>query len=71
MLAILEQQMAMLERKLFDLESRLDDQSMQLKDVATMGLMITSLIDIEKVLSAMMDMATRMVSGEVGSFMLL
>jgi sigma-B regulation protein RsbU (phosphoserine phosphatase) len=71
MLSILEKQMELLERKLFDLEDRIEDQSMQLNDVATMGLMITSLLDIEKVLSAMMDMATRTVGGEVGCIMLL
>jgi phosphoserine phosphatase RsbU/P len=71
MLSLLERQMELLERKLVDLEDRIQDQTMQLNDVATMGLMITSLLDIEKVLSAMMDMATRMVNGEVGSIMLL
>jgi sigma-B regulation protein RsbU (phosphoserine phosphatase) len=70
MLSILEKQMELLERKLFDLESRIEDQSSKLNDVATMGLMITSLLDIEKVLSAMMDMATRTVNGEVGCIML-
>lgn len=71
MLSQLEDQMTLLERCLFDLESRIADQSMQLSEVATMGLMITSLVDIEKVLSAMMEMATRMVSGEVGCIMLM
>jgi sigma-B regulation protein RsbU (phosphoserine phosphatase) len=71
MLSLIENQMATLERRLFDLENRISDQSAQLNDVATMGLMITSLIDIEKVLAAMMEMATRMVSGEVGCIMLL
>ncbi|MCX6833320.1 MAG: GAF domain-containing protein, partial [candidate division Zixibacteria bacterium] len=71
MLSLLDKQMELLERKLFDLENRIEDQTMQLNDVATMGLMITSLLDIEKVLSAMMDMATRMVGGEVGCIMLL
>ncbi len=62
--------MELLERKLFELENRIEDQSARLNDVATMGLMITSLVDIEQVLSAMMDMATRMVGGEVGCIML-
>jgi phosphoserine phosphatase RsbU/P len=70
MLSLLEKQMELLETKLFDLENRIEEQTMQLNDVATMGLMITSLLDIEKVLSAMMDMATRMVGGEVGCIML-
>jgi phosphoserine phosphatase RsbU/P len=70
MLSLLEKQMELLERKLFDLENRIEDQTIQLNDVATMGLMITSILDIEKVLSAMMDMATRMVGGEVGCIML-
>lgn len=71
MLSLLEKQMELLERKLFDLENRIEDQSAQLSDVATMGLVITSLLDIEKVLSAMMDMATRAVGGEVGCIMLV
>ncbi|MCC6961886.1 MAG: SpoIIE family protein phosphatase [candidate division Zixibacteria bacterium] len=71
MLSRIEDQIVLFERKLFDLESKLADQAAQLEDIARMGLMITSLIDLESVLAAMMEMAIRMVSGEVGSIMLI
>ncbi len=70
MLSRIEDQIGLFERRLFDLESKLADQASQLEDIARMGLMITSLIDLESVLAAMMEMAIRMVSGEVGSIML-
>ncbi|MCK4858463.1 MAG: SpoIIE family protein phosphatase [candidate division Zixibacteria bacterium] len=70
MLSHIEEQIRAFETKLYDIEDEPEKKSMQLEDVATMGLMITSLLDIEKVLSAMMEMAIRMVSGEVGCIML-
>ncbi len=59
-----------LTNKLIELEGQLQSKNLQLEYVATTGLMLTSLLDIEKVLSAMMEMAIRTVSGEVGCILL-
>ncbi|MFH2055247.1 MAG: GAF domain-containing SpoIIE family protein phosphatase [bacterium] len=58
------------ERRLFDLENAVIDQQSRLDDIATMGLVITRLLDIDEVLSATMEMATRVVGGEVGCILL-
>lgn len=52
------------------LESRLAEQHANLKDLATMGAVITAMLDIDAVLSVTMDMALRLVDGEVGMLML-
>lgn len=57
-------------RRLFELESAVIDQQTRLDDIATMGLVITRLLDIDEVLSATMEMATRVVGGEVGCILL-
>jgi sigma-B regulation protein RsbU (phosphoserine phosphatase) len=56
--------------RLIALEGQLESKNLQMEYVATTGLMLTSLLDIEKVLSAMMEMAIRTVSGEVGCILL-
>lgn len=56
--------------RLIELEGQLESKNLQMEYVATTGLMLTSLLDIEKVLSAMMEMAIRTVSGEVGCILL-
>ncbi len=71
MLPKIDTQMSEIERKLFDAEGQLAEQSAHLEDIAHMGMMITSLLDLEAVLAAMMEMAIRMVDGEVGSIMLV
>jgi sigma-B regulation protein RsbU (phosphoserine phosphatase) len=48
------------------LEASLETQRAQLHDLATMGAVITSIHEIESVLSVVMDMAIRLVDGEVG-----
>ncbi|MBI5267141.1 MAG: SpoIIE family protein phosphatase, partial [candidate division Zixibacteria bacterium] len=48
------------------LEASLAVQRAQLHDLATMGAVITSIQEIESVLSVVMDMAIRLVDGEVG-----
>lgn len=48
------------------LESKLAGQMAQLSDLATMGTVITSILEIDAVLSVTMDMAIRLVDGEVG-----
>lgn len=49
-----------------ELETRLEAQKAQLLDLATMGAVITGIHDIDAVLSVVMDMAIRLVDGEVG-----
>jgi sigma-B regulation protein RsbU (phosphoserine phosphatase) len=49
-----------------DLESRLAAYRAQLYDLATMGAVITSIQEIDAVLSVVMDMSIRLVNGEVG-----
>ena len=53
-----------------ELESRLAAHRAQLYDLATMGAVITSIPEIDAVLSVVMDMAIRLVDGEVGSIYL-
>ena len=48
------------------LEASLETQRAQLHDLATMGAVITSIHEIDSVLSVVMDMAIRLVDGEVG-----
>lgn len=56
--------------QLDQLEGRLAAQKAQLRDLATMGAVITSIHEIDAVLSVVMDMAIRLVDGEVGLIML-
>ncbi len=52
------------------LEAKLENKKAQLSDLATMGAVITSIHEINAVLSVVMDMALRLVEGEVGLIML-
>lgn len=56
--------------QIFELESRLEDRKAELRELATMGTVITSIHEIDTVLSVVMDMAIRMVDGEVGMILL-
>jgi sigma-B regulation protein RsbU (phosphoserine phosphatase) len=53
-----------------ELEAKLEAQKAQLRDLATMGAVITSIHEIDAVLSVVMDMAIRLVDGEVGLIMI-
>ena len=53
-----------------ELESRLEARKAQLRDLATMGAVVTSILEIDAVLSVTMDMAIRLVDGEVGVILL-
>ncbi len=53
-----------------ELEAKLEATKAQLRDVATMGAVITSIQEIDAVLSVVMDMSVRLVNGEVGLIML-
>ncbi len=53
-----------------ELENRLEAKKAELRDLATMGAVITSIREIDAVLSVVMDMAIRVVDGEVGLIML-
>ncbi|MEW5797084.1 MAG: GAF domain-containing SpoIIE family protein phosphatase [Candidatus Zixiibacteriota bacterium] len=52
------------------LEARLEEQKAQLRDLATMGAVVTSILEIDAVLSVTMDMGIRLVNGEVGLILL-
>ncbi|SYZ73607.1 putative Phosphoserine phosphatase [Candidatus Zixiibacteriota bacterium] len=52
--------------QIFELENRLQETRLKLRDLATMGALITSILDIETILSVVMEMAIRTVEGEVG-----
>lgn len=56
--------------QIFELESRLEDRKAELRELATMGTVITSIHEIDTVLTVVMDMAIRMVDGEVGMILL-
>ncbi len=58
------------ERQIEELESRLEANKAELRDLATMGAVITSIHEINAVLSVVMDMAVRLVDGEVGLILL-
>ncbi len=49
-----------------DLEIKLSSTKAQLRDLATMGAVITRIQEMDAVLSVVMDMAVRLVNGEVG-----
>jgi len=53
-----------------ELEAKLAATTAQLKDLATMGAVITGIHEIDAVLSVVMDMAIRLVEGEVGLIMI-
>ncbi len=55
---------------LLELQTRLETTRAQLRDMATMGAVITSIQEIKAVLSVVMDMALQIVDGEVGLIML-
>lgn len=59
-----------IETRVLDLESRLEETSLKLSDLSTMATLVTSLLDIESILSVAMEMAIRMVGGEVGAILI-
>ncbi len=59
-----------LENKYDELESRFAEHKANLKDLALMGTVITSIHEIDAVLSVVMEMSIRLVNGEVGGILL-
>ncbi len=55
-----------IEDQIFELQSSLEKTRWTLHDMATMGALIASILDLEKILSVVMEMSIRMVEGEVG-----
>ena len=53
-----------------ELEAALESRKAQITDMATMGAVVTSIFEIDAVLSVTMDMAIRLVDGEVGLILL-
>jgi sigma-B regulation protein RsbU (phosphoserine phosphatase) len=53
-----------------ELETRLESKRADLRDLATMGAVVTSIHEISAVLSVAMDMSLRLVNGEVGTILL-
>jgi sigma-B regulation protein RsbU (phosphoserine phosphatase) len=62
---------AVLEDRIFELEAKLEETRSELRDLATMGTIIASILDIETILSVVMEMAIRAVEGEVGVIQLI
>ena len=56
--------------RIHQLEATIESKTAQLRDLATMGAVITSMHEIDAVLSVVMDMAVRLVDGEVGLIMI-
>jgi sigma-B regulation protein RsbU (phosphoserine phosphatase) len=54
------------DQRLLELESKLESTKAELRDLATMGAVITSIQDANAILSVVMDMAVRLARGEVG-----
>lgn len=61
---------ATVDERINELETKLDTTRAELRDLATMGAVITSIQEMNAVLSVVMDTALRMVNGEVGAIML-
>lgn len=57
-------------QQLYDVEAKLESCRADLNDLSMMGTVITSIHEINSVLSVTMDMAIRLVDGEVGLIML-
>ncbi len=53
-----------------ELEAKLEASKAQLRDLATMGSIVTAIHEIDSVLSVVTDMAIRLVNGEVGVLLL-
>ncbi len=56
--------------QLFQMRLELEGQKQRLKDIETMGAIIASIMDIDKVMTVVMEMSLRAVSGEVGAIFL-
>jgi sigma-B regulation protein RsbU (phosphoserine phosphatase) len=53
------------------LEEKLEIERSRIKDIATLGAVLTSILDLNQVLSALMEMSIEMVNAEVGAIILL
>jgi len=53
-----------------ELETRLEAKKAELRDFATMGVVVTSILEIDAVLSVTIDMGIRLIDGEVGLILL-
>ncbi len=56
--------------RLYELEGKLAAKKAELRDLATMGAVITSIQEVNSILSVVMDMAVPMVGAEVGAILL-
>jgi sigma-B regulation protein RsbU (phosphoserine phosphatase) len=56
-----------LEQKISDLEEVLEKRSRRMRDIATLGMVLTSLFDLDQVLSVLMEISLEMVEAEVGA----
>jgi sigma-B regulation protein RsbU (phosphoserine phosphatase) len=61
---------SVIDDQLHQLEAKLEVKKADLRDLATMGAVVTSIHEIGAVLSVAMEMALRLVNGEVGSILL-
>ncbi len=60
-----------LEEKIFELESNLDAKNQEVQSLANIATVITSILDIESVLSVAMEISIRQVAGEVGALLMM
>lgn len=61
---------AMFDNRIRELEIQLERTAAEYSDLADMGAILASLIDLEEVLAALMEMALRTVGGQVGAIVL-
>lgn len=60
-----------LEEKIFELESGLEAKNQEIRNLANIATVITSILDIESVLSVAMEISIRQVAGEVGALVIM
>lgn len=58
------------EQAIQKLEEKLEIQSNRIRDIATLGTVLTSILDLNQILSALMEMSIEMVDAEVGAIII-
>jgi sigma-B regulation protein RsbU (phosphoserine phosphatase) len=61
---------APVDQQIIELENELEETRTKLHDLKTIGILISSILDIEAILPVVMEMSIRMVDGEVGQIQL-
>ena len=66
-----QEQIYDLEEKIFELESKIEAKDQEIKNLANIATVITSILDTESVLSLTMEIGIQQVNGEVGALILM